>query len=110
GSRAARSGPPGSAGSSTSARTASSAPRSPEPPAESGQEPVEAPREAGPTDDRTDRQQRPGDIRRGCLAGVLANRQPLAVGREDDLRRDDEARQPHPVHLRAGDRRSPPLP
>ena len=53
-----------------------------------------------------DREQRPGDVRRRRLAGVVADRQPLAVGGEDDFCRDHEARQAERVHLRAGNRRS----
>ena len=39
----------------------------------------------------------------------MADRQPLAVGGEDDLARDDETREPERMHLRAGDVRAPRL-
>ena len=44
---------------------------------------VEAAGEADPAGDRADREQRAGDVRRGALARVVADREALAVGGED---------------------------
>jgi hypothetical protein len=63
------------------------------------EEPIEASRQADPSDDRADREERPGDVWRRRLAGVVADAQPFTVGGEDDLGRDDEAREPYRVNL-----------
>ena len=67
---------------------------------------VEPADEADAVRDSPDREQGPRDVRRRSLAGVVADRKPLALRGEDDLRRDDEARQAERVHLRARDGRA----
>src|SRR5205085_7189113 len=58
------------------------------------EEPVETARYTDAPDHLPNRQERPSDVRRGRLAGVVPDRQPLALVREDHLGRDDEAREP----------------
>src|SRR5581483_3618899 len=67
------------------------------------QDAVEPAREADAPGDGANGEQRPRHVRRRAVTGVVADRKPLPRGREDDLGRDDEARQSYGVHLRAGD-------
>src|SRR6266545_2740977 len=66
---------------------------------------VEPADQSDPVRSGPDCEQCPGDIRRGRLAGVVADRQPLSLRGEDDLGRNGEARQTKRMHLRAGDGR-----
>src|SRR5262245_39326037 len=67
---------------------------------------IEPTREPGAARHCADGEQRPRDVGRRRLAGVVADREPLAVGCEDHLGRDDEARKANRVHLRSGDGRA----
>src|SRR6476469_5001903 len=67
------------------------------------EQPVEPASQADPARGGTDREQGPCDVRRRSLTGVVADRQPLALRREDDFRRDDEAGKAKRVHLGSGD-------
>src|SRR3954454_8053570 len=66
------------------------------------QHPVQAPEDADDLRRAAHGDQRPGDVRLGGAARVVADREPLVGQPEHDLGRDDEARDAHRMHLRPG--------